>query len=130
MLADITDLLARSPEDLSAEQQTWASTKLIDAENLLITRVPRLGGDPALLSDRELANARAVICDAVLRLLVNPQGLISEGAGPFRAEFRKNDTGTTGLYFTEDELALFATKRKRRVGMIGVAPSPWGRGGA
>lgn len=128
MLADISDLLARTPEPLTIEQQAWATTKIEDAEYLLMTKVPRLDTDPTTLSDRDRRNARAVICDAVLRLLVNPQGLVSEGAGPFRAEFRKNDSGATGLFFTEDELALFALKRKRKIGMIGIAPSPWGRG--
>jgi hypothetical protein len=126
VFATIDDLIARSLEPLSAELETWASTKLVDAENKLITLVPRLAGDPATLSPRDLANAKAVICDAVIRLITNPGNLISECAGPFRAEFQKNDKGTA-LYFTEDELALFTIKRKRRIGNLGLAPARWAR---
>lgn len=120
MFADIGDLLARSPEPLTGEQEVWASSRVVDAETALITRVPRLA-DPTKLSARDTANARAVVCDAVLRVLVNPQGLVSEGAGAFRAEFGNNRSGSA-LYFTADELALFKAKHRRKIGMIGIAP--------
>ena len=100
----------------------WLENQIADAEDLLITEIPRLG-DESSLSDQDRKNAARAISNAVLRLASNPTGIKREAVQDQSLErFGSEDTAGS-LYFTEKELSWFsASTTRRRVGMLGVAP--------
>ena len=123
--ATARDVADRFEGDLDEKQMSWLDTKIEDAETILLTELPRLG-NVELLTALDLGNARRVICDAVLRVLRNPGGFRQEGHGPFSGN--RHEIASTGqLFFTPKELAVFQLVKRRRVGMIGVTPAPWGQ---
>lgn len=117
--ADSVDVQKRFEGALSEAQLTWVDVKILDAEALLITHIPRLA-EPATTSSNDLVNARRVVADAVLRVLRNPAGIQQEEAGPWRV-VRDRGAASGALFFTPDELAVFRQARRRRIGMLGIA---------
>lgn len=104
------------------EMRVYVETKIDEAETLLRTLVPRLQ-ESFHLPEIDQANARRVVCAAVLRVFRNPVGLQSQTSGPWsQTLFEDNATGL--LTFTDEDLAVFRTRRRSRVGMVGVA-RPW-----
>ncbi|PBC38473.1 hypothetical protein CJ179_38365 [Rhodococcus sp. ACS1] len=121
--ASATDVEDRFEGSLSSEQLTWVGVMILDAEALLSSQIPRLA-DPFTASAADQANAKRVICESVLKVLRNPGGFQSESTGPWTAT--RFPDGTPGqLSFTKEQLAVFRRTRKKRVGMIGVAPARW-----
>lgn len=113
------DVQQRFEGHLSEAQLTWVDVKILDAETLLITHIPRLANS-ALTSPTDQLNARRIVADAVLRVLRNPGGIQQEEAGPWRV-VRDKTSSTGSLFFTHEELATFRQARRRRIGMLGVA---------
>ncbi|MFE5290205.1 hypothetical protein ACFRAQ_35080 [Nocardia sp. NPDC056611] len=122
VFATSTDVADRFGSELSPDQVKLVDARIADAEALLMTEVPALSAGTSGLPAITLANAKRVVCDAVLRPLRNPAGLLSERSGPFEVQFRASAMGEE-VYFTPDQLALF--RRKRRVGVIGVSGPSW-----
>lgn len=117
------DVDSRFEGSLSVEQLAWVDVKILDAEALLITHIPRLS-NLALVNSTDMVNARRIVCDAVLRVLRNPAGIQQEEAGPWRV-VRDKGSASGLLYFTNDELAVFRQVRRRRIGMLGIAAPPY-----
>lgn len=113
------DVSSRFEGSLNATQLTWIDVRILDAEALLVTHIPRLA-DPALTSDNDRLNARRIISDAILRVLRNPAGIAQEEAGPWRV-VRGRDAANGSLFFTHEELSAFKQARRKRIGMLGVA---------
>ncbi|KZM71065.1 hypothetical protein [Nocardia terpenica] len=120
--ATATDVSDRFGAALTPEQEKLVTARIADAEALLKTEVPALAAGTGGLPTITLANAKRVVCDAVLRPLRNPAGVLSERSGPFEVTFRSEAMGEE-IYFTADQLALF--RRRRRVGVIGVGGPRW-----
>ncbi len=123
VFATRTDLLASYEGELTERQMVWAETKIVEAEALLMTQVPRLAVDPATLPALVKANATRAVCAAVLRVVRNPAGVAYQAAGGYTT--RLSDKASTGeLFFTPEELAPLR-KRRRRYGVVGIAPVRW-----
>ncbi|MFI5777025.1 hypothetical protein [Nocardia sp. NPDC051570] len=120
--ATVTDVADRFGSTLTPEQDKLVTARIADAEALLQTEVPALAGGTGGLPVITLANAKRVVCDAVLRPLRNPAGLVSERSGPFEVTFHAEALAEE-IYFTADQLALF--RRRRRVGVVGVSGPRW-----
>lgn len=119
LFADTTDVADRFEGSLSEAQLTWVDVKILDAEALLVTHIPRLS-NPALMNANDALNARRVVADAVLRVLRNPAGIHQEEVGPWRV-VRDKSAAAGALFFTPDELSTFRQVRRRRIGMLGIA---------
>lgn len=123
LYASADDIADRYESQLSDEQLTWVGVRVLDAEALLFTHIPRLA-DISLTSSSDQANAKRVVADAVLRVLRNPAGIQQESTGPWSVT-RNRDTASGALFFTPEELATFRITRRKRVGMVGIAPPRW-----
>ncbi|WP_329405407.1 hypothetical protein OG563_26455 [Nocardia vinacea] len=122
------DQLVESYEgELTDRQLTFADTKIIEGEGLLMTLVPELEAGPHALAALVVTNVRTVVCAAVLRVVRNPTGVAYEQIAGITT--RLSDEAASGvLEFTEKELATVrAALRgpKRRVGVVGVAAPRW-----
>ncbi|MDE8648082.1 hypothetical protein PXH69_24185 [Rhodococcus qingshengii] len=120
IFADSTDVAARFEGNISPEQMTWIDVKIVDAEALLATYIPRLSS-PETATAKDYENARRVVCDAVLRVFRNPAGHYQEEAGPWKVT-RAASVASGALFFSPDELASFRQVRRKRIGMLGIAP--------
>ncbi|MBM4575287.1 hypothetical protein GS415_00680 [Rhodococcus hoagii] len=117
------DVAARFEGQLSSEQLSWIDIKILDAEALLATYIPRLENFETS-TGLDQANAKRIISDAILRVLRNPAGLQQEEAGPWRV-VRSATAASGSLFFTTDELSAFRSAPRRRVGNLGMAPPRW-----
>lgn len=123
VFADRDDIIASYEGELTQRQLTFVDGKIVEAEALLRTLVPRLAGDPASLPELVSTNATRAICAAVLRVVRNPAGVSYEQVGGFTT--RLSERAATGeLFFTPEELAPLR-ERRRRVGVVGVAGPRW-----
>lgn len=114
------DVASRFEGTLNDAQLSWVDVKILDAEALLVTHIPRLS-TLELVTSNDMVNARRIVSDAVLRVLRNPAGIQQEEAGPWRV-VRDKGASSGALFFTPEELAVFRQVRRRRIGMLGVAP--------
>lgn len=102
--------------------RTYIETKIDEAETLLKTLVPGLR-EIMVVTELQKANARRLICGAVLRVFRNPTGVQQQTSGPWSMTLSV-DNATGALGFTEAELAIFRPTRKGKLGMVGVK-RPW-----
>lgn len=119
MYADIDDLIEFYEVEIPQDRIAWAESKIVAAEALLISYVPRLA-DPSQVSELDAVNARTAILQAVTRVLRNPGGFKSHVTGPFQG-VRHESAGDGTLMFKPEELAPFQPRRRRRFGMFSVA---------
>lgn len=104
-----TDLAARSLRPLSEVELAWGSTKLDDAWNILVTRLPSLAAKfeefppPSLIS-----LVIQVECAMVLRVLGNPNGKLEETIDDYT--YRLDQSVSTGaLYLSDAEFTLLGS---------------------
>lgn len=123
VFADFADVALRYVEgDFPDDKQEWVEAKILDAEGWLTALIPSLL-DPAKTGAARSANAKSVVCEAVLRVYRNPGGFRSEGMETDNAA-RSSVTETGQLYFTPDELASVRLRAKRR-GMGTIKVRAW-----
>lgn len=123
--ASLADVKKRFPRPLSASQEL-VEALLEDAEVRLFTRVPTLEER----IDSQEVDARLVvgiICDAVIRVLKNPNSIRSTGVDDGRVTI--DTTVSSGrLYFTDEELDLLAPRVPLSgMYMIPLDPPYWDR---
>ena len=122
MFATFDDVSVAFEGTIPSSREEWVERKIIDAESLLVSLVPSLGdGD---VSEARAKRARAIVCDAVLRVYRNPAGATQESDSGMFTVTRSKAVDSGLLYFTPEELASVRVAVKRsRVGTIKV--SPW-----
>lgn len=123
IFADFDDVALRYVEgDFPVDKQDWVEAKILDAEGMLTTFIPSLL-NPAKTNAARLANAKAAVCEAVLRVYRNPGGFRSEGMETDNAA-RSSVTESGQLYFTPGELDSVRLRSKRR-GMGTIKVGAW-----
>ena len=106
--ADVTARWARTPTD---EEITLINVRLEDAERLIRRRVPDLDdkvNSEAILEDDVIQ----VEAEAVLRLVRNPEGFMSESDGNYTYMLR-NDIATGRLEILPEEWELLGIRKRR-----------------
>ncbi|MGW4240913.1 Gp19/Gp15/Gp42 family protein [Nocardia sp. NPDC004722] len=123
VFASRTDLIASYEGQLTERQLVFAETKILEAEAMLMSLVPRLASNPAALPELVRYNARRAVCAAVLRVVRNPAGVAYQAVGG--STTRLHDNVASGeLHFTAEELKPLRA-RKKRFGVLGIAPVRW-----
>lgn len=107
--ATSTDLAARSLRTLSSDELTWGTTKLDDAWNIIITRLPsvdvRMDANPL---PSFVSIVVQVECAMVLRVLNNPDGKLQETLDDY--SYRLDAAVSTGaLYLSDAEATLLGS---------------------
>ncbi|RJO74168.1 hypothetical protein D5S18_18620 [Nocardia panacis] len=117
--AGLDDVTARFEGVIPASRQAWVTTRIADAEARLVEMLPSLATET---SPVRLAQAKQVICDAVLRLYRNPAGARNEAAQDYSVG--RSDPAASGeLVFTDAEIAsLRIAVRRRGFGTIPITP--------
>lgn len=119
--AEFEDVDASFEGQIPEEMRSYIETKIGEAETLLRSRVPRLR-DIMAATELDTLNARRIVCAAVLRVFRNPTGVQQQTSGPWSVTLSM-DNATGVLDFTDEELAVFGSRR-RKIGMVGVS-RPW-----
>jgi hypothetical protein len=106
--SDVTARWARTPTD---EETTLIDVRLEDAERLIRRRIPDLD---AQVSAGDVAedDVIQVEAEAVLRLVRNPEGYMSESDGNYTYMLR-NDIATGRLEILSEEWEILGIRRAR-----------------
>lgn len=116
--AEVSDVTARWARTATDEESTLITTRLADVERMIKRRIPDLDdlvGDTIAEED-----VKQVEADAVLRLVRNPEGYLSETDGDYTYMLRQ-DMATGRLSILPEEweiLGLLST------GMFVIVPTP------
>ena len=113
---DVVDLWAKEPEP---EVMTLIERRLAQVERMIKRRIPDLD-DKVTASETFLADLVDIEADAVLRLVRNPEGYISETDGVYIYQL-KSDLSTGKLTILVDEWQILGVNRLSRMSVI--APS-------
>lgn len=118
-LATFKDVQVRFHRELSEEDRPLVEARLQDAENKIRTKLPdldyRLTEEP-LLQDTVVT----VCCEAVIRLIKNPDGFSQETDGSYN--YMRFETNLEGvLTITREEWADLGIKKK--ISVIHMNPS-------
>ena len=107
-VADVTARWARTPTD---EEVTLIQVRLEDCERLIRRRIPTLD---AKISSGDIAEAdlNQVVADAVLRLVRNPDGYLSETDGNYTYMLRQ-DISTGKLEILPEEWEILGITKSR-----------------
>lgn len=101
--ATINDLKARSFRPLSEQEETVGGVLLEDAWALILGQLPSAGD--RLTDTGFVSLVKQVQCAMVLRVIKNPDGLLSEQIDDY--QYRRDSAISTGaLYLSDDERAL------------------------
>lgn len=123
--ATIDDLIARSFRPLSEQEQAVGSVLLEDAWGLILKHRPHVAekvSDPAFK-----ALVIQVQCAMVLRVIRNPDGLLSEQIDDYT--YRRDSAVSAGaLYLSDAELALLGSAESGSDGAWTINTRPPGRG--
>lgn len=123
-MVTVEDLEARwaSSEDLTDVERKVASARLQDALDLLRTRIEDL--NTRVVADSVYARVvKAVCCDAVIRLLSNPEGFKSETDGNYIYE-RYGSLADGRLKILDEEWERLGVRQRVTVVHAGPKP-PW-----
>lgn len=108
--AQPSDVSARLGRELTEEETQLVSTRLADAERLILRKIPNLA-DKISAGDIAEADVVQVEAEVVLRLVRNPEGYASEQDGTYGYTFSR-DLASGKLEITREEWE-----------MLGVRPS-------
>lgn len=106
--SDVTARWARTPTD---EEAALIDVRLEDAERLIRRRIPDLDDrvDAGTLLEEDVIQVEA---EAVLRLVRNPEGYLSESDGDYTYMLRQ-DVSTGRLEILSEEWEILGIRRKR-----------------
>lgn len=111
---DVRDRLGRALTDSEAVS---AGAYLSQASALVRHRFPTVDAR-ITAGDLSAELVAGVVADAVVRVLRNPEGKVSEGVDDY--SYRRSDATATGsLYLSAEEIALL-TPRRSRVGSVAL----------
>lgn len=114
-LASFEDVDTRFHRDIAPEDRPLVEARLADAENKIRRRIPDL--DDRIVSDPGLRSVVvSVCCDAVIRLIHNPEGYVQETDGNY-SYMREQGLSSRGkLTITPEEWADLGVRQ--RVGVV------------
>lgn len=123
--ATFNDVKKRFPRPLTASSDL-VDALLEDAEVRLLARIPTLK-ERITAGDVEARLVTGIICDAVIRVLKNPNSIRSTGVDDGQVTI--DTTVSSGrLYFTDEELDMLAARVPLSgVYMIPLDPPYWDR---
>lgn len=117
--ATTADLAARW-RPLDTAEVPVGETRLADAWRMLKRKVADLEATVAADADYSAEVVR-VLCEAVLRVLKNPDGKRQESVDDY--SYTRDGSLTSGeLYFTDDELDSLATAKRTRAFSFSILP--------
>lgn len=124
MFATFEDVEARFYRPLTKEERPLVEARLQDAENKIRARIRDL--DQRILDDPALEQiVITVCCDAVIRLVRNPEGYIQETDGNYTYMLAQASTDGKLTILPEEWIDLGI---RRGVGVVHVLPDlPWVR---
>lgn len=104
MYAEPSDVAARWPGYNAEEHEALATTKIVDAEALLLDKIPSLPQRIAngVVSERTVVK---VVCDMVIRALRSPDGFRSEHDGDYQYEYAPGAESGGTVQFTRADAA-------------------------
>lgn len=108
--AQPSDVSARLGRELTEEETQLVSTRLADAERLILRKIPDLA-DRIANGDIDVEDVKQVEADAVLRLVRNPEGYLSETDGTYGYTFNR-DLASGRLEILPEEWAILGVRRK------------------
>lgn len=110
---DVTTLWAKEPEP---EVVTLIERRLEQVERMLKRRIPNLD-ERVALSDTYKADVIDIEADAVLRLVRNPEGYLSETDGNYTYQLA-DDLIAGRLSITDEEWEILGVRSTARFGVI------------
>lgn len=123
--ATINDLKARSFRPLSEDEETVGGVLLEDAWALILNHVPSAEERSADIQYSALV--KQVQCAMVLRVIKNPEGLLSEQIDDY--QYRRDSAVSAGaLYLSDDERALLGAGTGQSDGAWTIRTRARGRG--
>lgn len=123
--ATITDLTARSFRPLTAQEEQVGAVLLEDAWNLILRYRPN--AEEKLTDPAFRTLVVQVQCAMVLRVVKNPDGLLSEQIDDYT--YRRDSAVSDGsLYISDAELALLGSADSGSDGAWTINTRPKGRG--
>jgi hypothetical protein len=81
--AQAADVATRLGRQLTTEEASLVETRLTDVERLILRRIPDLAAK-ITAETVDVDDVRQVEAEAVLRLVRNPEGYVSEGDGTYQ----------------------------------------------
>lgn len=111
---DVTELWAKQPEP---EVLTLIERRLAQAERMILRRIPDLA---ARIADGriDLADVVDIESDAVLRLVRNPEGYLSETDGNYTYMLHTDLSSSGRLTIEDDEWEILGISLRTRVSVI------------
>lgn len=110
-LATFEDVNTRFYREIDSKDRPLVEARLMDAEVKIRRRIPdldlRIQEDPTLLPV-----VVAVCCDAVIRLIHNPEGFLQETDGNYSYMREQGLASSTRLEITPDEWADLGVRSK------------------
>lgn len=116
--ASVSDVTVRLARAVTAEEALLISTRLEDVERMIKRRVTDL--DDLIGDTVDLADVTQVEADAVLRLVRNPEGYLSESDGNYTYMLR-SDLASGRLEILPEEWEVLGL---RTTGMFVIVPTP------
>lgn len=119
--ADISDVTARLGRAATDDESTLITTRLADVERLILKRIPdladQLAADPPTIDEADVIQVEA---EAVLRVVRNPNGYVSETDGEYTYQMSQSSTpGALEILPSEWELLGITSN----TGMIQIVPN-------
>ncbi len=114
--AQPSDVSARSGRELSDEETSLVSTRLEDAERMILRKIPDLA-DRISAGDIAEADVVQVEAEAVLRLVRNPEGYHSEQDGTYGYTFSR-DLASGRLEITREEWEILGLRTGRVLQLV------------
>lgn len=119
--AVVSDVTARLGRPATDDEQTLITTRLADAERLILKRIPdladQLAADPPTIDQDDVVQVEA---EAVLRVVRNPNGYVSETDGEYTYQLgQSSEPAVLEILPSEWELILGS----KTTGMIQIVPN-------
>ena len=118
--ATATDVANRLGRPLSPDETTLVTIRLADAERLILKKIPDLAAQ-ITDGDIDIEDVKQVEAEAVLRVVRNPEGFISETDGNY-TYMMSQESASGVLEITPAEWALLGVIIRR--GMFFIDPDP------
>lgn len=120
--AQASDVTVRWAREASAEETSLINTRLADVERMIKRRIPDLD-TKVTNGDIDVEDLKQVEADAVLRLVRNPEGYLSETDGNYTYMLQQ-DLATGRLEIFPEEWEMLGYRRSRMAIIVPNAVMP------
>lgn len=111
--AQFSDVTDRYEGEFPSDRQTWVEARIDDAEAELFGIVPDLADDVSTTDPARAGRVRRLICEKILALYRNPDGILAESSSSTMGSFAESTSRTLArgdgvsawFEFTDSELA-------------------------